>query len=173
MKQGWMVVPIAVSAAAILLAKVTNDYDHSVDFAKFHTYSWVSIDVQDPLWKDRVTTAVDNELFAKGWKKVDNGPDATVVAVGATHIERTMEYWYGGIGGGWYHRGWGWGPPMVWIDRTQVGTLHVDIFDASTKKVIWHGAASDALSGDPVKNEKKLTQTVRDLFKKFPPPPKG
>jgi hypothetical protein len=74
-------------AAAIstlcLFAKATVDYDHAANFAKYHTYSWISVDVQEPLWKDRVTNAVDGQLNAKGWHKVDSGGDAAISAVGA------------------------------------------------------------------------------------------
>lgn len=58
------------------------------------------------------------------------------------------------------------------IERVPIGTLHVDIFDAQTKKVIWHGDSSQRLSGNPEKNQKKLNKDVADLFKKFPPPEK-
>ncbi len=167
------VVFIAVTVAATcLFAKTVVDYDHSTNFAKFHTYSWVAVDVQEPLWKDRVTKAIEGQLSAKGWQKVETGADASILAVGSTRTEMTYERWYGGgFGGGWYHRGWWGGPGIVetTVDRTPIGTLHVDIFDTQTKKVIWHGSATDALKGTPEKDEKQLNKEVADMFKKFPP----
>lgn len=167
----------AAAFAVCLFAKVTADYDHAVDFTRYHTYSWIRVDVQDSLWKDRVQKAIETQLDVKGWRKVESGGDARVAAVGATHVERTLETWYSdGFGGGWYHRGWWGGGPGIattTVERTTVGTLHVDIFDANTKKVIWHGNATDTLAGDPEKNQKKLNKAVADLFKKFPPPSKG
>jgi hypothetical protein len=65
-------------------------------------------------------------------------------------------------------KGWGPGVATTTIERTPVGTLHVDIFDSQTKLVIWHGESTDALSGDPNKNELKLQKSVEDLFNKFP-----
>ena len=162
----------AALSATCLLAKTMVDYDHSANFAKYHTYSWVAVNVQEPLWKDRVTNAIEGQLSAKGWSKVPTGGDASVLAVGATRTEVTYETWYGGgWGGGWYHRGWWGGPGYVEtnIDRTPIGTLHIDIFDTQTKKVIWHGSSSDTLSAKPDKNEKKLEKDVTELFKKFPP----
>ena len=100
----------------------------------------------------------------------------TPVAVGSTRTEQTLETWYdGGFGGGWFHRGWWGGPGLATttVERTPVGTLHVDIFDGQSKKVIWHGSSTDTLTGNPEKNEKKLDKAVADLFKKFPPPDKG
>jgi hypothetical protein len=87
-----------------------------------------------------------------------SGGDASIVAVGSTP-EQTLETWYdGGFGGGWFPRGWWGGPGLATttVERTPAGTLHVDIFDGPSKKVIWHGSSSDPLSGAPEKNEKKL-----------------
>jgi hypothetical protein len=96
--------------ATCLFAKVTVDYDHKADFAKYHTYSWIGVNVQDPAWKDITANAIDAQLAAKGWQKVASGGDASVSAMGATKTEQTLETWYtGGYGGGWFHRGW-WGP---------------------------------------------------------------
>jgi hypothetical protein len=167
-----------VLPATLLFAGAMVDYDHSVNFGKYHTYSWITVSVQEPLWQDRVKNAIDNQLIAKGWQRVDSGGDASVSAFGSTYSERTLETWYsGGLGGGWYHRGWwtGGGPGFTTttIERTPVGTLHIDIFDSQTKKVIWHGVATDTLTAKPDKNEKKLEKSVADLFKKFPPPEKG
>lgn len=162
--------------AACLFAKTAVDYDHSVNFGKYHTYSWIGVNVQEPLWNDRITKAIDNQLTAKGWRKVDSGADTSISAVGSTHTEQTLDTWYsGGFGGGWGHRGWWGGGPgfaTTTVDRTPVGTLHIDIFDAQSKKVIWHGDCSDTLSSKPDKNETKLEKSVAELFKKFPPPEK-
>jgi hypothetical protein len=168
----------AVVAVTCLFAKTVADYDHSVSFGKYHTYSWIGVNVQEPLWNDRVTKAIDNQLIAKGWRKVDSGGDASISAVGSTREERRLETWYdGGFGGGWYHRGWwiGGGPGIATttIDRTPVDTLHIDIFDSQSKKVIWHGECSDTLTANPEKNEKKLEKAVVGVFRNFPPPEKG
>jgi hypothetical protein len=59
------------------------------------------------------------------------------------------------------------------VDRTPIGTLHIDIFDAQTRKVIWHGDLSDTLSNNPEKNERKLDKAVAQAFKQYPPKEKG
>lgn len=174
-KNSILFVALLVSVTC-LFAKTVTDYDHAVNFGSYHTYSWIGVTVNEPFWKDRVTNAIDNQLTAKGWQKVPTRGDASVSAFGSTVEQRRLETWYGGgFGGGWYHRGW-WvgagGPGYVAVESIPVGTLHVDIFDARTKKVIWHGDASDTLTQKPDKNEKKLEKEVAELFKKFPPPAK-
>jgi hypothetical protein len=172
----WFFPAVAVLSAGFLFAKTIADYDHTVNFNKYDTYSWIGVYVPESLWQDRVRNAIDNELVAHGWRKVDAFGDASVSAFGSVTESRTLETWYsGGLGGGWYHRGWwiGGGPGFATttVERVPVGTLHVDIFDASTKKIIWHGDCSDVLTQNPEKNEKKLQRAVADLFKKFPPRP--
>jgi hypothetical protein len=51
--------------------------------------------------------------------------------------------------------------------------LMVDVFDAHTKKLVWRGTASNVLSDKPESNEKKLEKSLHDMFKNFPPRPKG
>jgi len=51
----------------------------------------------------------------------------------------------------------------------KVGTLVVDLFDTNTKKLIWHGSASDTLSDKSDKNIKTLNSDVQRMFDHFPP----
>jgi hypothetical protein len=162
-----------LACAGILLATVRTDYSHSVDFVQYKTYSWIKVSVEDPLWEDRITTAVDAQFAAKGWTKVPEGGDAGVAAYGSTKTQKTLETWYTGFGGGWRWRGFGDGLATTTVENTPVGTLMVDIFDSSTHKLIWRGVASDTLSGKPEKDEKKMDKALAEMFKNFPPPPKG
>src|SRR4030095_10361308 len=80
--------------------------------------------------------------------------------------------------------GWNWGSPgpgagsaTTILTKERMGTLVVDIFDASTRKVIWRGSAKGMLTTDDETNKRKLNQAATRLFKKFPPtaagPPSG
>jgi hypothetical protein len=52
---------------------------------------------------------------------------------------------------------------------TPVGTLNVDMFDTSTRNLVWRGSSVGALSSDVKKDEKKLKRDLADMFAKFPP----
>ena len=165
--------PLALLAFAwISSATVKTDYRHSADFSRYKTYSWIKVSVEDPLWEDRVMRAVDSQLTAKGWMKVPANGDAAVAAYGSTRTTKTLNTWYTGFGGGWFWNGFDDGLATTTVDETPIGTLMVDIFDDSTKKLIWRGMATDTLSGKPDKDEKKLEKAVAEMFRKFPPPPK-
>ena len=162
-----------LACALAIFATVKTDYSHSVNFGQYKTYSWIKVSVEDPLWEDRVTRAVDSQLSAKGWTMAPAGGDAAVAAYSSTKSQKTLQTWYTGFGGGWRWDGFGDGMATTTVQETPVGTLMVDIFDSSTKKLIWRGVASDTLSGKPEKDEKKLDKAVAEMFKNFPPPPKG
>ncbi len=162
---------LAIGVAGLLLAAdVTTDYDHSANFSRYRTYSWLSAKATDSLWQDRITRDVDSQLTAKGWQRVDSGGDASVAAIGHTSNRQTMETFYDGFPGwGWRGFGGGMGEATTQVENQPIGTLTVDIFDTQSKKLIWRSRATDALSGKPEKNEKKLEKAVEEMFKKFPP----
>src|SRR5579872_6548608 len=68
--------------AGIIYAASHTDYDHHANFTGYHTYSWIGVSTQDPLWKQRIMSAVDSELAAKGLTRVESGGDLSVSAVG-------------------------------------------------------------------------------------------
>jgi Domain of unknown function (DUF4136) len=162
-----------IGAAALLIAAdVKTDYSHSADFGNYHTYSWLKVNAGDPLWVDRIQRAVDMELTAKGWSKVESGGDAAVSAFGATHNQQSLQTFYDGFGGGWRWGGFGDVATTTTVN-TPVGTLVVDIFDGKNKQLIWRGSSEGTLSDKPSKNEKKLESSVQSMFKHFPPPAKS
>lgn len=167
---GYVGLTVLGFALIALAADVTTDYDHSANFGKYHTYSWMSASASNSLWSDRIKNAVDSQLTAKGWQQVPSGGDATVAAIGKTSNQQTLQTFYDGFPG-W--RWGGFGESTTNVENQKVGTLTVDIFDTQTKKLIWRGRGENALSGNPEKNEKKLDKTVEDMFKKFPPNEKG
>ena len=167
-----MLVAALLGICLTLLADVKTDYSHRTDFAKYKTYSWIKVKTENPLWQDRIKGAVGMALQEKGWQEVPSGGDTGIAAFGSTKNQPTIQTFYDNLGGGWFWGGMD-GMATTTVENTPVGTLVVDIFDGPSKKLVWRGIATDTLSGDPEKNEKKLQHTVADMFKHFPPKPKG
>src|ERR1700726_4594923 len=152
--------------------QVKTDYDRSANFAQYKTYSWEHVKTQDPLDVDRIKTAVNAALAAKGWTQVDSGGDVSIVALETTQNQQTLNTFYDGFGGGWGWRGFGgggFGEATTTTDTYKVGTLVVDLFDTKTKSLLWRGSSSDTLSNNSNKNIKNLDKGVEKMFKKFPP----
>jgi len=153
--------------AASFGQKVKTDYDRSVNFGQYKTYSWQKVQTKDPLWAGRIKSAVDSALTAKGWTQVPSGGDISLVAIEATKNQQTLNTFYNGFGGGW--RWGGFGDATTTVDNYKVGTLVLDMFDTQTKKLVWRGSASDALSNKSDKNIKNLDKGVQKMLKDFPP----
>jgi hypothetical protein len=161
-------------ASASFAQQVKTDYDRSADFSQYKTYSWEKVHIQNDLWVDRIKAAVNSALTAKGWTQVESGGTVSIMAMEMTQSHQTLNTYYDNFGGGWGWRGWGglgdgFGESTTTANTYRVGTLVVDLFDSNTKKLVWRGSSSDALSDKSVKNIKSLDKGVEKMFEHFPP----
>lgn len=159
---------LTAAMAVLAFASVKTDYNHSTDFGKYRTYSWISANAGNSLWADRITSAVDAQLEAKGLSKVPSGGDVRVSAFGSTQNQQSIQTFYDTLGGGWFWGGFG-GEATSQVVNTPVGSLTVDLFDGQSKRLVWRGTSTATLSEHPEKNEAKLNKDVEDMFKHFPP----
>ena len=102
-----------ITASALMLPALASaqdvkiDFDKAYDFSTVKTYA-ISIGTKwgNDLSERRVLTEIDEEIAAKGWKKVDAAQaNAIVVLHGATQTKRSANTFYsGGYGGLWLPR---------------------------------------------------------------------
>jgi hypothetical protein len=158
---------LAGMASVARAQDVRTDYDHKVQFEQFHTYSWGKVKTTNALWESRIRDAVDKQLSQKGWQKVDSGGDVVLTAVGGTQNQQEYQTFYDGMGG------WRWGGlgdlSTTTVQNIRIGTLLVDMYNASNKQLIWRASSSNTLSSKPEHNEKTLDKAVEKMFKDFPP----
>jgi Domain of unknown function (DUF4136) len=157
-------------AAVSVMAAITTDYDHKADFAHYKTYSWGKVQTSDGLWDERVKSALASQLASKGLMEVPSGGDVVVSARDAIHDEQELNTFYDGFGG--RRRFFGTGMATTTVDNYKVGTLIVELFDGTSKNLIWQGSASDTLSNKADKNIKLLHKNVQKMFEHYPPQPK-
>jgi len=148
--------------------QVKTDYDRNANFNHYKTYCWSDVKTKDPLLVDRIKSAVNSTLAAKGLTQVDSGGDLSIVAMDITKNQQTLNTFYDGGFGGW-RRGGGFGNATTTTETYKVGTLVVDLFDTQSKELVWRGSSSDALSNKSDKNIKNLNKGVDKMFKHFPP----
>jgi hypothetical protein len=158
---------LVVFATAAVAQQVHTDYDRHVDFSQFRTYSWAKIMTENPLWQRRIQDAVDKQLQAKGWQRVDTGGEVALTAVGAAKNQQEYQTFYDGFGG-WRWGGFGDQATTTTVNY-RVGTLVVDMYNAQNKDLLWRGTSEDTLSDKPEKNEQKLNKAVSKMFDHFPP----
>jgi hypothetical protein len=173
-----------LTAGTAFAQKVSVDFDKNTDFSKFKTYAFaVGTPTPETLTNQRIESAIEAQLTAKGLTRVQSNADLTVVfhcaVTQQTQLDTTNMGGFG-WGPGW-GRGWGWrggwggglggfgGNAITQVEQIPVGTLIVDIGDSTSKKYIWRGTATKTLSNDQSKNEKTIDQEVKKMFEKFPP----
>jgi Domain of unknown function (DUF4136) len=147
--------------------QVKTDYDRNANFNQYKTYSWSSVKTKDTLLVDRIKSAVNSALTAKGLTQIDSGGDLSIVAMEITKERQTLNTFYDGGFGGW--RWGGFGNATTTTDTYKVGTLVVDLFDTQSKELAFRGSSSDTLSSNSDKDIKNLNKGVEKMFKHFPP----
>ena len=167
------IVTFFVLTVASFAQQVKTDYDHNANFGQYKTYSWEKVQTKDPLVVDRIKSAVNSALTAKGLTEVPSGGDVEVFAIETTQNQQTLDTFYNGFGGGrrWGGFGGGFGDATTTVENYKVGTLVIDLFDAKSEKLIWRGSSSDTLSDKADKNTKNLDKGVNKMFQHFPPAP--
>lgn len=184
-----------ISAILLLSAcsgiQVTSDYDKSVNFDQFTTYSfhgWAknSDSILSPFDKERLETAFEDQFAARNLKLVKEDGEL-VVALYIVTKQKTEQvanttsmggYAGWGYGGYWgYGPAWGYGPGFGTSVTTvnsynyTVGTLVCDVFDAKEKKLIWEGTGVGTVDSNPQTREKNIPKAVAMIMAKYPVQP--
>ena len=166
---------LLLSLPAIAAAQdVKVDFDKAFDFSTIKTFSMkLGTGWGNDLSERRVLTEFEEEIVAKGWKKVDEAQaNIQVVLHGATQTKRTASTFYSGMGGGYgmYHYGgMGMGSSQTVVNEYTVGTLVVDMFEPGSKHLVFRGVAEGEISDNPKKNASRLDKASTKMFKNFPP----
>ena len=166
-----MFLTVLLSFGSGLLAQdVTSNAMPGTDFSKYHTYKWVLIQGAshpNQIVDAEIKQSIDGQLSAKGLTKA-TGDKADLYIGYQTAVDQQRQWTGYGMGGGWR---WGGGMATATSSTINVGTLVVDMYDPSTKQLVWTGSATNTLdpSSNQEKNENNLNKAMAKLFKKFPP----
>ncbi len=167
--------------------EILYDYDKSVDFKQFETFSFYPWDYKNGFQlndydKQTILNTIRSSMESKGYKYVKDG-GKMVVSIFVT-LEGKVSYTaytdhYGGwagYGGGWGYAGYGYGYGYgMGYSSTNVsqrnyneGSLVIDVFSVSDKKLIWQGIGSDEVEQDLDKRDKNLPKKVSAVMDRFP-----
>ena len=178
MKALQTAVAIALLMPALAMAqKVSFDFDKTEDFSRIKSYTLKDgTKVNDPLVHNRIIAAMESELAAKGLSKNDATPDAVVVYHIAFDKKQDITTFSSGGGYGPYGYGWGggWGTTDVRVNEILVGTLVIDVADATKKSIVWRGMGVKEVDvqAKAEKRDKNIAAAVKKILKDFPPPTK-
>jgi Domain of unknown function (DUF4136) len=173
-----------IAAASLALGActtlpVTTDVNPNFSVATCHSYSFAPERVpnadqpapfSNPLNAERLRNAIESNMAARGVSRVNDGADCVVgYAMGTRQVFNDYYAGWGmGWGYGWGPRGYGyWGYDGPWVDNET--RISVDIFDAKSRKPMWHGAVSQSVSDLRGPNAvAKINAATAAIFAKLP-----
>ncbi|MGB7439187.1 MAG: DUF4136 domain-containing protein [Candidatus Acidiferrum sp.] len=170
-------VKIGMSLALALLActltpaqDVTTNSMPGIDFSKYHTYKWVT--VQGATYPNQIVDAqikqsIDNQLSAKGLTKTDSEKADLYIGYQVS-VDQERQWNAYGMGGGLR---WGGGMASAQSSTIGIGTLVLDMYDPTTKQLVWTGRATKTLDpgANQQKKQKNLDKAMQKLLKNYPP----
>jgi len=136
---------------------VDVSYDRTVDFRALKTYALGAVTITgdpEPLMVQRILSAVDGQMSAIGFRKVEKDPDVLV----ATQLWRGVSYPY------WWSKGF----TEIDLPRIFAAKVVLDMIDARTERVVFHGTAVDTVSLKASRNERKADEAVAEIFDESP-----
>jgi hypothetical protein len=173
-------VTIFVSSNAI--GQITHDQDNSVDFSKYKSYSFLgwqkgSDSLINDIDKQRLVDALKSEMQKRDLNYVESNGDMMITLYLTINNEQNVTAYTnytGGMGYGMGAGAWGYGAGMGSSSTTyntydyQEGTLVMDSYDETSKKLVWEGIYKGAIQSKANKREKTIPKNIGKLMKGFP-----
>jgi hypothetical protein len=170
LSSGLAIALLLLAAGPLVAQDVKSNFMPGTDFSKYHTYKWINIEGAshpNQIVDAEIKQAVDAQLATKGLTKTDG--DKADMYVGYQVAVDKQKQWNGyGMGGGVR---WGGGMATATSSTIDVGTLVLDMYDPTTKQLVWTGSATKTMdpSSNQQKNEKNLSKAMEKLLKNYPP----
>jgi hypothetical protein len=169
---------LAILAACTSSPDITTDYDHAVDFSRFHTFAFEPKLATDSagyssLTTQRIRAAVQREMTARGYVYDEANPDLLVNFAGKQEdkvqvTQTPVPMGYYGYRAGFYHPWPGYAMDTR-VDQYTEGTLNIDLIDRARQQMVWEGVAigriTQAMKDAP---EQTINDTVAQIFAKYP-----
>jgi hypothetical protein len=150
----------------------TIDYDHTVNFLKFKTYTWEKLHATDPSIEDRITIALNRDMQGRYMTEAAHGGDVSITAVDATQDQKEFSTFYDSLGSDFtWARPWGSGfmDSQATLNDIPVNTLIIDMYDPKTHKLLWRGSVTEPLAGSTDRKDNEIDKAVTMLIGKYPP----
>lgn len=166
MRPTRLLIPLAVFVASCAGPSTVYHYDSVADFGQLSTYSWMPVQMPGPgnrFVEGIFADATDRVLQAKGYREVAENPDF-ILSMYLGKVTRSEV-----TDSGYRSEGW---EGAVHTHIYEEGTLILDILEGRTKKVIWHGKATQPMNINVSQEEmvRAHNEAIERLLAKFPPP---
>ena len=183
----WVTFACLLATGCATPKSITTDFDNSVDFSKFRTFSWIDPHPLirsatqrplSPLVERRLMSNTRDLLTSQGFRFEDNPADADLVVaftIGSRDgivIETLPTRSFNSSArrqrpGGW--RGY-WTGNTVSTRQYTEGQLAVDIFDVAEARPVWHGSAGRQITrSDREVSDELVREALEAILADFPP----
>jgi hypothetical protein len=158
--------------------KVTSDYDKSVNFQPYKTFTLDTIKISQlvsQLNQNRIINSVKSEMTKKGFTE-SSTPDmlvhVTAIVKNEQSTSSTTDFY--GYGGGFRPYLWGGGMGATGYTTYNVqdykdGSLIIDIVDAKSHNLIWEGIGNEEIDKPSKDPDAAIAAAVASILAKYPP----
>jgi len=160
--------------------KVSTDYDKSITFGQYKTFSMYTSDQKDEslsqLNHDRIVNSIRSEMTKKGFQETSSSPDLLVHPVtifkDRMAVSSTTNYY--GYGGAYRPYYWGGGMGVSGTTNYDVqhykdGSLIIDVVDAKSNKLVWQGTGNKEIDKPAKDPDAAISKAVTSIMAGFPP----
>lgn len=153
-----IIVALGILSGCSPAVRIYSDLESTAPFSSYKTYTFLDFTEGNKktitgMELERIRVAFAREIEQKGLKFSDDQPDVTI-QITVYHREAMDRSYY-------YY------PTRSYMQRA----IAVDIFDAKTKKHVWHCAAVGELSSDPAKRSENMPAVAKAIFEQYPVQP--
>ncbi len=183
----WIVSLGLLLAGCATPMQVTSDFDETVDFSKFRTFSWIAPNPLirsvtqrplSPLVEQRLMSNTRALLPARGLSFVEDPAEADLViafTIGSRdgiRIDSIPTPGFHARPSGPRRAGWRgyWPGNTVTTRQYTEGQLAVDMFDVAEARPVWHGTSGRQLTqSEREAPDELLREALEAIFDQFPP----
>ena len=168
-------VAVLLAAGSVAAQEIKIEYAKDVDFETVKTFQYSETEdtnIEDPAMDERIVADLKAKLIDGGLSEVQDSPDIYVTY----HVTReekqkvnTQTFGYGGYAAGWGRWTGAGGEPNSMTTETPYteGTLIVDAYRATDKKMIWRGTGVVTLASKPKKQEQQIQKILNKMGEKW------
>jgi Domain of unknown function (DUF4136) len=166
--RGLTVAVILCGLASCTSVTVKTDYDHSVSFGKYRTYTLdTTLSGLGPTNNTVLQQALGSSLAARGLKETGSNGGLYIVAFVTTREKLNFVPGYGvTVSRFGAYRTWAMNAD---VQQYTEGTLIIDFVDAKTKKLVFRGLAQAAV-GSQRANANAIQEAATKIVAQFPGP---
>jgi len=181
-------VAILLFASCAPSLNITTDYNRSANFSKYKTFSMYQMADKSQsvsqLNQNRIIGAVKAQMVQDGFTEVASNPDLLVNVTSVRTDQKGLEsntMGTGGVGmygGGGYYRPYGFGgvyggmgmsTTTTTVTNTIIGSVIIDIVDASDNQVVWTGTGNKEIDKPSENPDQAISAAIAKIMASFPP----